>query len=403
MSTFLNKKLWILTLVLLLVFALLLVSSIELFAQNTMGDTNNDNQINVLDALLIAQVSVGINVENFNAQVADVNCSGTIDIVDALLVAQFYVGTISGFDCEITPTPLQVTPTPVTTSNVTSHPGIDSVSCAGYDIWNSNTVYSDAGTIVQYNGKLYRNSHFSFNQNPEETYVDEYSTWVLVGICSDSIVHGEGPWKACGQWDNWELANGFTIYNNIWGGDAAGTQCIWAYDESNWGVTADHPNTSGVKSYPNASWDFNTPVNSISNITSSFNVTVPNAGSYATTYDIWANSHAYEIMIWMNHHGDVGPIAGAWNDDGTPVPEATNVSVGGHTFNVYKGNIGFDVISFVRTTNTNSGTVNIKQIINYIQNQGWFGNVTLQEAQFGFEITSSAGGLDFTVNDYSIK
>jgi uncharacterized protein (TIGR00725 family) len=148
---------------------------------------------------------------------------------------------------------------------------------------------------------------------------------------------GEGPWVACSQWDKW--VNGeYTIYNNIWG-EGYGTQCIWAESYGNWGVTADHPNTSGIKSCPNAGKVLNKTVSALASCTSSFNVTVPGSGSHLTTYDIWADSRQYEIMIWVYYTGQGGPIARAWNDDGSPVPEATNVSAGSHTWNVNKGNI----------------------------------------------------------------
>ncbi|MBN2440542.1 MAG: hypothetical protein JXJ04_04335 [Spirochaetales bacterium] len=399
--------------IILIIIVLTICSLIQLQAQ-ILGDVDRDNTISIVDALLVAQYYVDLNPATFYASEADVDCNGGIDIVDALLIAQNYVGLIGAFTCGSTqvptsaPTTVVSTPDPTAVSTpaptqlpdetpVTGEP----VSCAGYPGWNSGTIYSEGGQYVQYNCNLYRNNYFSFDQNPEENSTSEYDTWVLIGPCNDDCFMGEGPWTACGEWDNWENGD-YILYNNIWGGDAAGTQCIWANSYSNWGVTADHPNTGGVKSYPNSSKDINRTVSSIGSLRSSFNVTVPSSGSYATTYDIWANSHQYEIMIWMNYTGAVGPIAKAWNDDGDPIPEATNQSVGGHTWNVYKGNIGFTVISFVRTSNTNSGTVDIKAILTFIQNQGWFGDVTIQEAQFGFEITSSAGGLDFTCNSYSI-
>ena len=213
---------------------------------------------------------------------------------------------------------------------------------------------------------------------------------------------GEGPFIGCGDWDKWYDGD-YTIFNNIWGGDSAGDQCIVINSFDNWSITAEHPETSGVKSYPNTSIDVNKSASSLGNFTSSFNVSVPSSGSYAATYDIWANGHAYEIMIWMSYRGEVGPIARAWNDDGVPIAEDTNVSLGGHTFDVYKGNIGFTVISFLRTSNTNSATIDIGDIVDYIRSKGWFGDVMFDEAQFGFEITSAPGGLDFTVNSYSIS
>lgn len=73
------------------------------------------------------------------------------------------------------------------------------------------------------------------------------------------------PWAT---WNN----GGYILYNNIWGG--AGPQSIWA--------------------------------NSYGSVRSSFNVTVPNAGAYTSAYDIWADGHAYEIMLWMNKVGPIG-------------------------------------------------------------------------------------------------
>jgi poly(3-hydroxybutyrate) depolymerase len=68
-----------------------------------MGDVNGSGEIDILDALIIAQTYVGLNPSNYNAACADVDCSDSVDIVDALLIAQFYVGSISSFPCGSTP------------------------------------------------------------------------------------------------------------------------------------------------------------------------------------------------------------------------------------------------------------------------------------------------------------
>lgn len=114
-------------------------------------------------------------------------------------------------------------------------------------------------------------------------------------------------WNSCDQWGNTSL-NGYTLYNNIWG-SGAGSQCVWANSGTDWGVWADHPNTGGIKSYPNAKKVINKPITSLSSLTSSYNVTVPSSGAYNTSYDIWDTDYDYEIMLWVNHHGAVGPSA----------------------------------------------------------------------------------------------
>lgn len=75
----------------------------------TLGDVNNDTNIDIVDALLVAQYYVGLHPSNFDASAADVNAVNSIDIVDALLIAQFYVGLITEFPGQTqTPAPTLV-------------------------------------------------------------------------------------------------------------------------------------------------------------------------------------------------------------------------------------------------------------------------------------------------------
>ncbi|MCM1942537.1 hypothetical protein NC239_30470 [Streptomyces sp. G3] len=200
-------------------------------------------------------------------------------------------------------------------------------------------------------------------------------------------------WNTCDQWGNTAL-DGYTLYNNIWG-SGAGSQCVWANSGTNWGVWADHPNTGGIKSYPNAKKVINKPISSLSSLTSSYDVTVPSSGAYNTSYDIWDTDYDYEIMLWVNQNGAVGPLG---TSQGT-------VSLGGHTWNVYKGNNGAnEVFSFLRTSDSDSGTVNILPILKWIKDtKGWMGNETIGDVQFGYEITSSAGGLDFRTDRLTVS
>ena len=199
-------------------------------------------------------------------------------------------------------------------------------------------------------------------------------------------------WSSSDKWATWSNG-GYTLYNDVWG-SGAGTQVIWANSYSNWGVWADHPNTGGIKSYPNVTRYLGKKVSALGTTTSSFNVTVPTSGvAFESAYDIWSSDNAYEVMLWMNKYGAVGAL-------GTL---QTSVTVGGHSWNVYKGSNGSNaVFSFVRTGNTSSGTVDIRAIAQWIRAKGWWGDVTIGNVQFGFEITSSAGGKDFMSNSYSV-
>jgi hypothetical protein len=216
-----------------------------------------------------------------------------------------------------------------------------------------------------------------------------FAVAVFLGVTS-APAHA-AAWGSSDQWATWNNG-GYILYNNIWGG-GAGPQSIWANSYSNWGVWANHPNTGGVKSYPNATREVNRRLSALRGASSSFNVTVPNAGAYTSAYDIWADGHTYEIMLWMNKVGPVGPI-GSFQ---------TNASVGGHSWAVHRGSNGSNqVFSFVRSSNTNSGSVDILAVMNWIRGRGWFGDVTLSTVQFGYEITSSSGGLDFRTNSFSV-
>jgi hypothetical protein len=203
---------------------------------------------------------------------------------------------------------------------------------------------------------------------------------------------GTPKFSSSGQWAEWN-DGGYTLRNDIWG-SGAGPQTIWANSYRDWGVRANHPDTGGVKAYPHVARMVNRKASSLSSLRSNFAVTVPSSGAYTTAYDIWCDDHTYEIMIWMNKVGPVGPIG---------AQEAT-ASLGGHSFAVHKGSNGANqVYSFVRQSNTNSGTVDIKAIVDWIRARGWFGDVTVGDVQFGYEITSSAGNLAFTTTDYSVS
>ncbi|MEU0246600.1 hypothetical protein ABZ192_20145 [Streptomyces sp. NPDC006235] len=200
-------------------------------------------------------------------------------------------------------------------------------------------------------------------------------------------------WNSCDQWGQTNL-NGYTLYNNIWGG-GAGSQCIWANSGTNWGVWANHPNTGGIKSYPNQTKAINKPITSLGSLSSSYNVSVPSSGAYNTSYDIWDTDHDYEIMLWVNKTGPVGPIGTSQG----------SVSLGGHSWNVFKGTNGSnEVFSFIRTSNSSSGTVNILPILKWIKDtKRWMGNETIGDVQFGYEVTSSSGGLNFTTNNLTVS
>src|ERR1700733_14702162 len=93
----------------------------------------------------------------------------------------------------------------------------------------------------------------------------------------------------------------------------------------------------------------------VSNLTSgtattSGSTTQTGSGAYDVAYDIWFNQtptttgqpNGTEIMVWLNHNGSVQPF-------GSEV--ATNVSIGGHTYNIWYGTqSSWDTVTYDMTT-----------------------------------------------------
>lgn len=231
-------------------------------------------------------------------------------------------------------------------------------------------------------------------------------TGSVTTTCPGAVPTGvTAAWCSCEQWGQWTHGDA-TFYNDIWG-SGPGPQCIWATETNQFGMAAKHPATSGIKSYPNISYSPGKAISAINTYTSSFNFTVPNGGAWEVAYDIWVkNSVRIEIMLWLNRTGGVAPIATKYDGSGA-VPDVTNVSVGGHTWNVYYGSNGSnDVVSLLRSANTTSGTVDIKAILDWIiKNKGSFtSSWTLDQVQLGPEISSDGGDVQsFVVNAFSVS
>ena len=216
-------------------------------------------------------------------------------------------------------------------------------------------------------------------------------------------------WSSSDQWGSWNNG-GYTLYNNIWG-SGAGPQTIWANSYSNWGIWANHPATDGIKSYPNVSRTIGKTINSLNTLKATFSATTPPGGMWTSTFDVWDSTHEHEIMIWMNYTAAAGatsglpqPISYNWTSAGYAQPVYKSVTIGGHTWNIFRGHNGANLVySFIRTTKTNNATVDVKAIMKWLVTQGWMsGTSTVGELQYGFEISQSSGGKDYRVNSYSV-
>jgi hypothetical protein len=221
--------------------------------------------------------------------------------------------------------------------------------------------------------------------------------WMVLAAAAGALLMtataaSAATWTSSDKFGQMQIGN-YILRNDVWG-SGAGPQTISANSGSNWWLNANHPNTGGVKSFGHSARVVNRRLSATTRLSSSFNVTVPSAGAHETAYDIWADNNAFEIMLWMNKTGAVGPLGS----------KQTSASVGGHSWDVFSGSNGANqVFSFVRQGNTSAGTVDILAVLNWIRARGWFGDVVVGEVQFGFEITSSSGGLMFTSNSFAVS
>jgi hypothetical protein len=151
-------------------------------------------------------------------------------------------------------------------------------------------------------------------------------------------------------------------------------------------------------------------------VPTTFSVTVPSSGAqYDVPYDIWSANDVDEIMIWEEWSSGSGPLSSKWDSSSnswvynygcssypaTACPIATNVTINGASYNVYQGNNGHNVISFLRNTQRASGSEDVLQFLNWAANNGYMVSKTLAQVEFGIEVTSTSGTQDFTLNSYS--
>jgi len=145
----------------LLICGLLLLCASGIFGQTSLrGDVNNDNTVTIIDALIVAQYSVGLNPNPFNSANADVNCDNNRNIIDALIIAQYYVGLITSFTACGTATPT-LTPTRTTTSTPTQSVSTTDIYAApggtagAAGTISAPTTLQDAITRVANNGTIW--------------------------------------------------------------------------------------------------------------------------------------------------------------------------------------------------------------------------------------------------------
>ena len=208
------------------------------------------------------------------------------------------------------------------------------------------------------------------------------------------------------------------VNNNTWGQDsspAGWSESITTNSSTAWRTDFNWPsgpNNNSVKAYPSAvlgwhwGWHFQgtgLPVQLSANrdINTNYAYSVNFGGGVGNVaYDIWLHDSvpdpvtenpSDEIMIWVNSTGGAAPIS--------QQAVIGNLNIAGATWNLHRGNVGWNVWSFVRTSNSGSGSFNIKAFTDYLRanHAGQFPATRyLTSVQFGTEIFRGAGNLNVT-------
>jgi len=220
----------------------------------------------------------------------------------------------------------------------------------------------------------------------------------------------------CGQWDV-VSAGQYSLLADLWGasGASSGSQCSNLIslkgNTVSWKTTWDWVGGNGVKSFSNIQLNsgLNKQLTNIQSIPTTWQWSQTTSGSIVAdvAYDLFTSntaggSNVNEIMIWLANF-NAGPISAVYNSNGTPQPVASNVTISGHTWNLYSGSNGANnVFSFLPASGTiTSFSGDVLQFLNYLtEHEGVSTSQYLVTAQAGTEPTS--GSATLTTAAYSL-
>lgn len=175
------------------------------------------------------------------------------------------------------------------------------------------------------------------------------------------------------------------------------SQTIYVCSYNNWYATvnvSDTANNGEVKTYPSVHDDFNSPaLSSFTTISSIYAQTPPSSGAWDMAYDIWINNYATELMIWTHSSGRQAHVPG--------IPQVGTVTLSGITYNIHKSG---SYIAYDMPTARDSGTINIKEVINDMISRGYItSGSTLSSIQYGVEVCDVGGvNTNFVFNNFSV-
>ncbi|MHB9858707.1 GH12 family glycosyl hydrolase domain-containing protein [Streptomyces sp. YIM S03343] len=239
---------------------------------------------------------------------------------------------------------------------------------------------------------------------------------------TSSASSGEAS-KKCTAFDTVTLGK-YYVNNNLWGQDkGTGSQCVWGATGSgstvSWGTSYSWANNSkgtdaDVKSYGSTvlgwHWGWKTSkaatglplrVGDRKPVRTSWAFGLSsNPGTVDVAYDLWLHAKndadwqdkpTDEIMIWLNRKGGAGPLGTKYG----------SVSLDGAMWDIYQGDIGWKVYSFVRRTDTTKASLNLDDFTQALVRRKLLSNDKyISGIESGIEVFKGSGRLDTT--SYSV-
>ncbi|MGX5187913.1 GH12 family glycosyl hydrolase domain-containing protein [Streptomyces avermitilis] len=243
------------------------------------------------------------------------------------------------------------------------------------------------------------------------------TTVVLAAAAGVTVAQAGETGKKCAAFDTITLGK-YYVNNNLWGQDkATGTQCVWDDSRSgstiSWGTDYSWANNSAghdydVKSYASSvlGWHWGWKADKAATglpvrvgdrksvkTTWDFSVSA-GPGTMNVAYDLWLHAKnnadwqdqpTDEIMIWLNRQGGAGPLGTKYG----------SVSLGGAMWDIYQGDIGWKVYSFVRRTNTTKATLDLDDFTQALVRRKLLSNDKyVSGIEAGTEVFKGTGRLD---------
>jgi len=237
------------------------------------------------------------------------------------------------------------------------------------------------------------------------------------GALAVSMSSASADTQICDTYGSTTINGGaYIVQNNNWGDSTQ--QCInvtsngfaittASHNKAQNGAPGAYPSIYAGCHYANCTTNSGLPMQTsdsrFNSISTSVSMSYPNNGSvYDASYDIWFDPTARkdgqntgaELMIWLNHTGSVQPVGS----------RVTTTTIAGASWDVWYGNSGWNVISYVRTSPTSSMNFSVNSFWSDVVNRGygqrsWY----MTSVQAGFEPWVNGTGLAVNSFSYSLS